>query len=372
MYKILSPLLIILCAACSTPDRETVSTSPFVKASDVIGSNRFSLDEVNQLIIKRIKEGFYNDYKVDLCVDDSTRCRTSEFEKYRKEPLIISAKDWNIYSDALKNEILNEIIYYTWGHTKNRYNALEVSFETGDAPLDYLNPKSKDAFLVFSQPDYLKGGKGKYAYGPNCWYSTISAVASENSRYSKANSLAASSWNKPRFMGAAEFRCFMQKFEKVESPVFGDVVRYYTDSIYYDEKIVLYNGEVHAANYIGYDSLNKREIVLTKNGRNDLNFLIYQDLKALDDLYLPKAVAAQDPRIKGYYRIIPGSSIFDPAVCGKCSECYDAFKIDSVNYADRLNCLAGTSPPDVCNGDSSCFCFPKEWKRVITTTGADQ
>jgi len=144
--------------------------------------------------------------------------------------------------------------------------------------------------------------------------------------------------------------------KRFQTPKFGDIIRYYTNSAYCDESRDIYNGEIHAAIYIGIDSSTKKEIVLTKNGRNDLNFLLYQDINGLDTLYLANK---KDQRKKNYFRAKTGALFFDTANCSSCSDCYEAYEIDSLNYQQRLECLAGKTRPVTCNNKASCYCFPK-------------
>ena len=66
---------------------------------------------------------------------------------------------------------------------------------------------------------------------------------------------------------------------------------YYTDDPIYDNKLI-FGGEVHAAVFVGKETYRNgagkpttREIALTKNGRSDLDFLIFQDVRGLDETY---------------------------------------------------------------------------------------
>ncbi len=366
MKKIITVcILAIGIIACneSKEVREKID-SPNIKGTEkYINSREYNSKKVAALIINRINEGVYNGYKVDLCVDKPERCESLSYSKVTKKDerffITISNDEWSEYPDQLKDEILNEIIYYTWGHKKNKYSPLVVTTQNNSSPLELLNPSSKEMFMNFSKSEYLKGGNGKNAYGPNCWYNAISSIVGSKSQYSKSKQLRASDWNRPRFMGATEFRCYMDKFEKVDAPKYGDILRYYSDSTYYDESIILYNGEVHAATYIGADTSNKiEEIILTKNGRNDLGFLILQDSKESDSYYL--STDDNDPRVKGFFRVKPKSKFFDPAICGKCSDCYEAYKIDSINYHKRWKCLSGEL--NTCYDSISCYdCYPSNW-----------
>lgn len=374
MKKLLTLLLIgtISIFTCKQDNIKDDSTKPrlpleklkYLSTNDYINSSKFNIGNTNKYIIDRIKDGYYNGYTVELCPDSLNRCNTiKEFEQYKKNDgsfiTKISSEEWKNYSPSLKKEIIFEIIFYTWGTEQQKYNPLIITFNENSA-FDFINKKSSSMFMEFGKNNYLKGGKGRNAYGPNCWYNAISSIVDSSAIYSKHNNLNSSSWNEPRFMGPTEFRCFMKKFIKVENPIFGDVVRYYTDSIYYDKSLDIYNGEVHAANFMGIDTAKNKEIVLTKNGRNDLGFLIFQDLKGVDSYYLSDE--KEDPRRKSYYRVKPNSSFYDPALCGECSSCYNAYKIDSINYVNRLNCLAGKIEKDTCNNNASCYCYPQDWK----------
>ena len=66
----------------------------------------------------------------------------------------------------------------------------------------------------------------------------------------------------------------MREFFKVQEPHFGDIIRYYTEEpIYGGYRNLVFGGEVHAAVYIGTETIDHcdgglevREIALTKNG----------------------------------------------------------------------------------------------------------
>jgi len=357
-----STIILLLSAGCKNSTGPQIPSN--VNTTEIIKTNKFGLGSVDSFFVKRIEEGIYDGYTSDLCIDDLNRCKLPEFEKYKQDSayeLKIQKNNWAGYPEIVKKEILNEIVYYTWGHPGKKYNSLAVTFPDKSSPFAFLSSKSMGMFMVFPPPEYLKGGKGTYAYGPNCWYMALSSIIDSSASFSKLNELTSSFIGKPRFLGPSEFRCFMRNFEKVDTPRFGDIVRYYTDSAYYNESINLYDGEVHAAVYIGKDtSSGIKDIVLTKNGRDDLSFLVFQDMKGLDELYLSKD--KKDPRIKGYFRVKKGLRFDDPSICGPCSQCYEGYKIDSINYQGRWDCLAGKGSSGTCKGMDSCRCFPKEWK----------
>ena len=161
-------------------------------------------------------------------------------------------------------------------------------------------------------------------------------------------------------MGPTEFRFHLRMFfDEVESPEFGDIIRYYTDEEIYSG--IVFGGEIHAAVYVGrevvtdkYGNTTSRDIALTKNGRSDLDFLIFQDVSAMDEVYLSKLSEdnplirqfnEKDPRRKGFFRVRKGSKILDPGSVGISSDSYAAFLIDQFNYKDRWACLAGRIKP---------------------------
>ncbi len=353
--------LIILIFSCKTPNEKSVKiTFPkYLITNEFVSSENFQFLEINKLIEDRIEQGIYDGYNVELCVDNPERCDSTDFGAHpdlKGLKIRIYSEKWDEYNQTLKDEILNEILFYTWGHQQNKFNPLVFQDSNQQSPFDFLNNLSAKMFMNFSPTDYLKGGKGGNAYGPNCWYNSISSIVDQSRPYAISKELQSSSWSNPRFMGPSEFRCFMKKFEQVSDPIFGDIVRYYTDSIHYDESRLIYNGEVHAANYVGTDTINKiEEVILTKNGRSDLGFLIFQDSKEADSYYLSDK--NNDPRIKGFFRVRPKSTFYDPAICGKCSDCYEAYKVDSINYFNRWKCL--DSKLKTCNDSTSCYeCFP--------------
>ena len=275
----------------------------------------------------------------------------------------------------MKDAAVRGIVYDTRGHTKRKYSPLDVVFDgdvVGTSPLAYLAPKSSESYLHFARPESLVGGAGKDAYGPNCWYNAISAIADGSSAYARSQMLTPSSWDRPRFMGPTEFRRHMRNFTKVSEPQFGDIIRYYTDDPLYGG--LIYGGEIHAAVYIGREIyLDKehhqciREIALTKNGRSELDFLIFQDIQGLDETYLPapgsSASISGSPgqRIKkGYFRVNRGAALLDPSAHGGLSDAHGAYQVDLKNYMDRWLCLAKLIDlPAGTNMD--CYSYPTEW-----------
>ena len=220
------------------------------------------------------------------------------------------------------------------------------------------------------------------AYSPNCWYNSIAAIADENASYAAERELQKASWAKHRFMGPTEFRFIMNIFfEEVESPKLGDIIRYYTDEEIYSG--LVFGGEIHAAVYVGrevvtdkYGNTTSRDIALTKNGRSDLDFLIFQDVSAMDDLYLSKLAKnspllrvfnGNDPRRKGFFRVRKGSKILDPGSVGISSDSYAAYLVDQFNYKDRWACLAGRIKPPA-GGNTSAYSYPRKW---LTLTWAE-
>jgi hypothetical protein len=182
-------------------------------------------------------------------------------------------------------------------------------------------------------------------------------------------------------MGPTEFRFLItQKFEEVASPQFGDIVRYYTNDPVYTG--LVYGGEIHAAIYVGrevitdeYGNTTSRDVALTKNGRSDLDFLVFQHIDAMDKSYLtplPNGHAllrmndGQDPRKKGYFRVKQGATILDPAQVGTSLDSYAAFLVDEINYRDRWACLAGRIDPPP-GGNTSAYSFPAKWMTISWT-----
>jgi len=250
------------------------------------------------------------------------------------------------------------------------------------SPLDYLAITSRDMFVTFGLPQYLVGGRGRNAYGPNCWYNGISAISDYDCRYAQDNELQSGDWKSPRFMGPTEFRQHMKQFVLVEQPQFGDVVRYYTDKPIYEGMI--FGGEVHAAVYVGKEIYKNadgeevvRHVVLTKNGRSDLDFLIFQDVAKLDEIYASGIEASDGSKVKkGFFRVKKGAKLLDPATADDASDAYEAYLVDLRNYRKRWACLAGRIPPPV---DGSCYSFPEDWellpkgqsKKTLNRSGYD-
>jgi len=327
-----------------------------LNATQLVMSDHYDNAVETAKIKERIIAGVYDNRKVLLCRTTSESCVKHLLDAYKIEnenAIILKSGDWESYPDFLKEEIVASILYDTWGHPMKPDGPLSVVYKSGQSPFDYLNPESKMRFGSFSKPDYLQGGKGADAYGPNCWYSSISAIVDKSSSLARNYELHTQEWRKNRFMGAAEFRCHMQNFVKVDNPEFGDIVRYYTDSIYYDPSNEIYHGEVHAAVFIGRDSIGN--IVLTKNGRSDLNFLVFQYELDVDRLYFsPSRVK------KGYFRLQKGRSFMDPSTDTTCS-CYKSYQVDMANYTDRFKCLANRITPRPCNNVRPCYCYPEVW-----------
>lgn len=382
----IAALLIFLPAIASGGEVE-LQTKP------LIDSPLFDTERIEVELIRRVKAGIYEGYQVELCVDAPSRCDTDLFKPYRKEEngqarylLTIEGAAWDSLPALVRKEVINEIVYYTWGSVKHQYSPLEVIFKGGPveaSPLNYLSSSSASRYLSFAAPEYLQGGVGGSAYGPNCWYNTISSIADINSVYARSQALAPATWDRPRFMGPTEFRRYMQSFTQVSKPQFGDVIRYYTDApIYGGYKNLVYGGEVHAAVYIGKENYTDekgskvaREIALTKNGRSDLDFLIFQDVLGLDENYLPPAgypVTDSSQQIKkGYFRVKRGSSLLDPATVGRLAETYGGYLVDIKNYADRWLCLGKLiSPP--AGDDMTCFNYPANWLTLMESDKAQK
>lgn len=370
--QVLAAWLILIPGGQSAPGWESgLRTTPLIE------TNLYRPALVRQKIINRIEDGAYDGYTVDLCIDDPSRCEGEAFEPYKKVvngevsySLQLEDGVWDDLPSPVRQAVIREILYNTWGHSRREYSPVSVSFG-GDldlSPLFFLNPKSSDLYLNFSRPEYLLGGQGQNAYGPNCWYTSISSIADDKSLYARSTGLAAASWDQPRFMGPTEFRAHMEQFDQVEEPRFGDILRYYTEETIYEGMI--FGGEVHAAVYIGEETYSDkegrvqvREIALTKNGRSDLDFLIYQDIAGLDEIYL-----GGDTRIqKNYFRVVPGAKLLNPATDGRVSYQHSAYLIDMRNYTDRWLCLAGVIPPP--QGDNTtCYSYPLEWMVIPTSS----
>ena len=363
MKKIFFIVLALASATVSFAQEVTLEILPLIK------SPLYEKAEVKRTIIKRIDAGAYDGYKAELCIDDPKRCKSSAFEPYKTEKdgkvshtLRLEIGMWHKLPSEVQEEVVQEIIYDTWGHEKRSASPLAVTLKTAkdSSPFDRLSPNSGARYLKFSPPEYLLGGLGSKAYGPNCWYNSIAAIADEKASYAFERELQKASWAKHRFMGPTEFRFHLRMFfDEVESPEFGDIIRYYTDEEIYSG--IVFGGEIHAAVYVGrevvtdkYGNTTSRDIALTKNGRSDLDFLIFQDVSAMDEVYLSKLSEdnplirqfnEKDPRRKGFFRVRKGSKILDPGSVGISSDSYAAFLIDQFNYKDRWACLAGRIKP---------------------------
>jgi hypothetical protein len=354
-----------------------------LKSARLIDSPLYNMTRVEKEEMQRIQAGIYDGYKAELCVDDLTRCNSDTFKPYKEEVdgqtkyfLTIQKSGWDGLPAAVRDEALRERVYYTWGHANRTYSPLDVAISSdplGASPLIYLSPKSAERYLRFGAPESLEGGLGGDAYGPNCWYNAISAIADIRSAYARSQILASLSWNRPRFMGPTEFRHHMRNFISVLEPQFGDIIRYYTDDPIYDESRRVYGGEVHAAVFVGKETYSNgagqqvtREIALTKNGRSDLDFLIFQDVRGLDETYLPASgsdTSNSPTQIKKeYFRVKRGAALLDPASSGRLSSAHGGYLVDLKNYTDRWLCLANLIDPQA---DKSCYdSYPAEWKTL--------
>ncbi|HWB58834.1 MAG TPA: hypothetical protein VG733_05050 [Chthoniobacteraceae bacterium] len=360
-------------------------SEPPVKSQSLISSSYFNKDIASRQILTRINHGIYDGYEAELDIVDPKRCESPIFLPYKKmengKTDYVVKLDKNKFAkipDEVKKAVIDGILYHTWGYPfREDHPPLSVEFASGKDtnPLDQLSAYTKKRYLQFASDRMLAGGKGADAYGPNCWYSSISAIADSSSSYARIRQLAKATWNQPRFMGATEFRFHMRDFEEVKTPQFGDIIRYYCDEQFYSGDV--YDGELHAAIYIGRERYIKpdgkfyyRDIALTKNGRSDLDFLIFQDVAALDALYLGKLPGnspllkfgnGTDPRKKGYFRIKKGAALIDPAKDKDESKAYAAYLIDQINYKDRWSCLAGvTHPPH----GGTCYTYPLHWLMI--------
>lgn len=355
-----------------------------VKTRPLFTISLYNEADVKHEILVRIYSGVYNGYTVDLCIEDIQNCKSAVFEQFKKEKdgkieykLRLIEGMWANLHEDIQDAVIREIIYYTWGHPKKKHPPLDVSIpELGNlSPLDLLSPHSKKMYLKFGKPEYLVGGLGSNAYGPNCWYNCISAIADKNSPYAKKMNIAKASWKEHRFMGPVEFRFHMNNFEEVATPQFGDIIRYYTDDVIFPGEAWIYGGEIHGAVYVGKEEYvdengNKafREIALTKNGRSDNDFLIFQDVKKMDETYLLKKLPkkspllakykGKDPRKKGYFRVKSGAKVLNPVMAGPMSDCYPAYLIDLYNYKDRWDCLSrAISSPS----GKNCYDYPHKF-----------
>ena len=368
-------LLAVLPAVAYGGDIELTTTR-------LINSPLYNKARVEEEDIQRIQVGIYDGYKLALCVDDPSRCNSDEFAPYRtdvdgqtKYALTIQKNEWYALPAAVKGEVLRAIVYNTWGHASRTYSPLDVVIK-GDplraSPLTYLSPESVERYLRFASPEWLVGGLGGNAYGPNCWYTVISAIVDSRSTYARSHLLVSPSWNRPRFMGPTEFRYHMRNFTKVSEPEFGDIIRYHTDDPIYDKKRDIFGGEVHAAVFVGKETYRDgagkqltREIALTKNGRSDLDFLIFQDVQGLDEIYLLTAENTANTQTqikKGYFRMKRGASLLDPASSGQKSGAHGGYLVDLKNYTDRWLCLANLIRPQA---KKNCYdSYPEKWSTL--------
>lgn len=370
-----------------------VSIPPVVYGAEVelqtkplIDSALYDSVRVEAQLIQRVKAGIYDGYEAELCIDAPSRCDTTVFEPYKRTEdgqaryfLIIENVAWDGLPAPVKKEVLHEIVYYTWGNAKRLYSPLDVSIKGAPAdasPLIYLSANSADRYLRFAAVEQLHGGVGDSAYGPNCWYNAIAAIADVSSVYARSQNLSPTSWLRPRFMGPTEFRRLMQSFTQVSTPQFGDIVRYYTDApLYGGYNSLVYGGEVHAAVYIGKENYTRedgskavRDIALTKNGRSDSDFLIFQDVRGMDENYLRSgevpAVDSSQQIKKGYFRVSKGSSLLDPTSAGRLADTYGSYLVDIKNYTDRWLCLGKMISPPA--GDNmTCFNYPVNWLALV-------
>lgn len=361
--------ILAICAPCSAQDLALISTP-------LKNTALYNAEGARNEIKARIHSGVYNGYTVDLCIDSPKACEAAVFQPYKNDDGKYSLKlehgMWEDLPRTIQSAIIREISYYTWGHINRNYNPLVVRINNEPqtlSPLNLLATKSRDMFVTYGLPKYLVGGKGRNAYGPNCWYNSISAIADHDSQYAQKHKLQSGNWKSPRFMGPTEFRQHMNHFEAVNEPKFGDVVRYYTEKPIYEG--LIFGGEVHAAIYVGKEEYKNsdddevvRHIVLTKNGRSDLDFLILQDIAKLDELYASGIEASDGSKVnKAFFRVKNGSKLFDPATADDMADSYEAYLVDWRNYRKRWACLAGRVPPLV---GGSCYSFPKEWELLST------
>lgn len=366
-----------------------ISRGDTLLAQPLITSLYFDERGIKKTLVKRVEAGLYNNIDTVLCRTDLSQCESPKFERYKNETgdvleytIRLEENTWSTLPPEVKEAYLLARINWDWGILPSSPispNPLHVVYTDGEfrSPLERLSPESQSRYLQYAEKQERKGGVGVNAYGPNCWYNSIAAIADNRASYAQANDLRKARWEKARFMGPAEFRFLMETyFEEVEEPRFGDIVRYYTADNFYDEDLYIYSGEVHAAVYIGREQIKDgsgmtghRDIVLTKNGRYDMNFLIFQDIARLDKIYLlgegvsdPRLEKHEgiEPRGRGYFRVKEGVTILDPATAGSKSDAYPAYIVDRINYRDRLAILAGEIqlPAD---SEETAYSYPKYW-----------
>lgn len=351
-----------------------------------IDSPQFSASAVAVDIRGRIAAGVFDSYSADLCIDDPSTCKAPVFSSLKDATsptgfsVTLSREGWPRLAPEVQNAAIREIIYYQWGHRANDASPLVVSVTgaTGRSPLDLLSPHILERFMTFTPRQQQSGGLGPSAYGPNCWYSAISAIADKDATYARTKHLHSTTWESHRFMGAEEFRFHMLQFEEVKVPAPGDVVRYYLDDPIYVQKKDIYAGEIHAAVYLGREEIvgqdgkkTTQDIVLTKNGRGVRDLLHIQTVKSLDGVYM-KALNAddplilryqgKDPRKRRFFRVKEGAELLDPAVTGARAQSHTAYVVDRANYADRWACSVGELQPPLVNGKpGTCSDFPLRW-----------
>jgi hypothetical protein len=351
----------------------------------LIDSPSYDRVRAREEVLKRITAGIYDRYTVDLCIDDPAKCMSPAFAPYKTEvdgkttfTLKMKKDLFSTLPKEVQDAVVREVLYYTWGHPANPASPLDVSVgKASRSPLDDVSPHAREMYLQFGKPGYLVGGLGGDAYGPNCWYNSIAAIADEGSSVAQHRGLVRAKWDKHRFMGQVEFRAHMANFDQVDTPQMGDIVRYFLDDEIYSGDLI-FGGEIHAAVYLGRATYHPpdgkaevRQIVLTKNGRNDHGFLQLLDLARLDELFLPKLPPdsplikryGKDPRRKGYFRVKKGAALLDPATAGSKSASYGGYVIDRVNLKDRWDCLAGKIPPPPGEG-TTAYTYPLRWLTV--------
>lgn len=328
-------------------------------------SRHFDESRARAEILQRIRAGVYAGYLAELCVTDPERCKTKPFKPYAVAKngettyeLRIGPKGIEGLHQSVQQAVVDEILYYTWGHPRRADSPLAVAEPDAQRTLGRFPTSTQGRYLRFADRSWLKGGLGSFAYGPNCWYSSIAAVASD----------VKPRWGAPRFMGPNEFRAHMLQFREVETPAPGDVVRYYTDEAFFGG--LVYAGEIHAAVYLGQalakDPHSGQQVseglVLTKNGRSDLGFLMVQRLSDLDKTYLVDSEPDVPPGRKAkrrFFRVAEAGALEDPAIRPGAPTRL-AYQADCLNYRDRWACLAGKIPPPP-GARSTAYDYPTEW-----------
>ena len=381
MRLLKTPLVFLLLASAGSAQELT--------AWPLVDSMRYDKAKADAEILARIQAGVYDGYAAELGVDDPEVCKAKVFDPYKTKrngetvyQLKVNRAAWPTLPPDVQQAAVREITWFTWGHKSKPYPPLDVRLRGAEhaSPLDRLSPQTAKRYLRFSPREAFVGGTGGDAYGPNGWYSAVSAVADRRADYARKKELGEATWDKARFMGPVEFRFHMRQFEPVKGkPEFGDVLRYYLDDPIYSPDDCVFGGEIHAAVFVGKEEYTGRdgkpvvrEIVLTKNCRGEFDFLVFQDAKALDEAHLKKLAddhplrtryKGRDPRKKGYFRVKPKAQILDPAVVGKGSAAYAAYVVDQVNFQDRWDCLAGKIPPP--HGEhSDAYDYPLRWLKL--------